>query len=94
MNKREILHFLKNNKQLLMQRFHISTIALADSFARDEATENSDIDIIVNMPSSFTNFFNLKYYLEEHLGRPVDLGLEKNLRSFIKKQMKDEMIYV
>jgi len=94
MNKIEILHFLKKNKQLLMQRFNINTIALAGSFARDEATENSDIDIIVNMPSSFRNFFNLKYYLEEHLGRPVDLGLEKNLRSFIKKQMKDEMIYV
>jgi len=94
MNKSEILLFLKKNKQLLMQRFNIETIALAGSFARDEATKNSDIDIIVSMPSSFQNFFKLKYFLEEHLGHSVDLGLEKNLRSFIKKQMQDEMIYV
>ena len=94
MNKTEILHFLKKNKQELIQRFNIDSIALAGSFARNEATQKSDIDIIVDMPSSFTNFFNLKYFLEEHLGRSVDLGLEKNLRSFIKKQMQNEMIYV
>jgi len=94
MDRSEILHFLKKNKELLTQRFSIDTIALAGSFARDEATQNSDIDIIVTMPPSFRNFFNLKYFLEEHLGRTVDLGLEKNLRSFIKKQMQDEMIYV
>jgi predicted nucleotidyltransferase len=94
MNKKEILTFLQANKQLLKERFNIHSIALAGSFARNEATAKSDIDIIVDMPSSFTNFFNLKYYLEEHLGRVVDLGLEKNLRAFIKKQMQDEMIYV
>lgn len=94
MNRSDIVDFLKENKTFIMQHFHVNSIALVGSFARDEATQHSDIDIIVNMPSSFKNFFNLKYYLEEHLGRPVDLGLEKNLRAFIKKQMKDEMIYV
>ena len=94
MNKEEIIAFLKENKQLLKERFAIETIALAGSFARDEATPQSDIDIIVNMPSSFHAFFNLKSFLETHFNREVDLGLEKNLRSFIKKQMKNEMIYV
>lgn len=94
MTKTDIITFLKNHKTILQQRFDIRSIALAGSFARDEASKSSDIDIIVDMPSSFHNFFNLKYFLEEHLGRDVDLGLEKNLRSFIKKQMEDEMIYV
>ncbi len=94
MNRQDILTLLKNNKSFLQQRFNIQSIALAGSFARDEATSQSDIDIIVNMPSSFQNFFDLKYFLEEKLGRTVDLGLEKNLRAFIKKQMQDEMIYV
>jgi predicted nucleotidyltransferase len=94
MNRQDVLTLLKANKSFLQQRFSIESIALAGSFARDEATPNSDIDIIVNMPSSFQNFFDLKYYLEEKLGRSVDLGQEKNLRAFIKKQMRDEMIYV
>jgi predicted nucleotidyltransferase len=94
MNRQDVLTLLKNNKSFLQQRFNIQSIALAGSFARDEATSQSDIDIIVNMPSSFQNFFDLKYFLEEKLGRTVDLGLEKNLRAFIKKQMQDEMIYV
>jgi len=94
MTKADIVTFLKNNKKLMQQRFGIRSIALAGSFARDEATHQSDIDIIVDMPSSFRRFFSLKYFLEEHLGRTVDLGMEKKLRSFIKKQMQDGMIYV
>jgi len=94
MNRQDVLRLLRANKSFLQQQFNIHSIALAGSFARDEATEKSDIDIIVNMPSSFQNFFDLKYFLEEKLGRTVDLGLEKNLRAFIKKQMQDEMIYV
>jgi len=94
MEKNTILTFLQAKKPLLKKRFGIRTIALTGSFARDEATQSSDIDIIVDMPASFTKFFDLKYYLEEHFGRDVDLGLEKNLRSFIRKQMQSEMIYV
>jgi len=94
MKKEEIIAFLKENKQLLQERFQIDSIALVGSFARDEATPQSDIDIIVNMPSSFHTFFHLKSFLEHHFHRKVDLGLEKNLRSFMRKQMKNEMIYV
>jgi len=94
MNKEEIIAFLKENKQFLKERFQIDSIALVGSFARDEATPQSDIDIIVNMPSSFHTFFNLKSFLENHFHRKVDLGLEKSLRSFMRKQMKNEMIYV
>ena len=94
MDKEEIIAFLKENKQLLQERFKIDSIALVGSFARDEATPQSDIDIIVNMPSSFHAFFHLKSFLESHFNREVDLGLEKNLRSFIKKKMKNESIEI
>jgi len=94
MNRQDVLTLLKKHKSFLQQRFNIQSIALAGSFARDEATHKSDVDIIVNMPPSFQEFFNLKYFLEEKLGRSVDLGLEKNLRTFIKKEIESEMIYV
>ena len=46
------------------------------------------------MPSSFDNFFELKYFLEEKFKRKVDLGREKQLRLFIKDKIKNEIIYV
>ena len=46
------------------------------------------------MPSSFDNYFNLKYFLEENFHRDVDLGKEKQLRLLIKKQIMQDIIYV
>ena len=43
----EILQFLKENKSYLREHFHCSEIGLVGSFARNEQTEQSDIDIVV-----------------------------------------------
>ena len=94
MNREEVLRKLDAVKPLLKDRFGVRSIALAGSFARGEATGASDVDIIVDMPSAFHSFFQLKYFLEEKLGRSVDLGLEKNLRTFIRKEIENELIYV
>jgi predicted nucleotidyltransferase len=72
----------------------VKSIALFGSFARDEAEMESDIDLLVDIPSSFENYFDLKYFLEDAFKRSVDLGKEKTLRKFIKKEIKDELIYV
>ena len=93
-NKQFILTFLKNNKSQLQDKYQVSKIGLFGSFARDEATYNSDIDILVDMPSSFDNYFDLKYFLEDNFQREVDLGKEKQLRLLIKDQIQKEIIYV
>ncbi len=78
----------------MRKKFHARKIGLFGSFARDEATDESDIDIVVDMPPSFDNFFELKYFLEEKFKRTVDLGREKQLRLYIKDKIKNEIIYV
>jgi predicted nucleotidyltransferase len=93
-NKQFILTFLKNNKSQLQDKYQVSKIGLFGSFARDEATHDSDIDILVDMPSSFDNYFDLKYFLEDNFKREVNLGKEKQLRLFIKDQIQKEIIYV
>ena len=92
--KQEILDFLKDNKNYIQQKYNVKKIALFGSFAKDMATNKSDVDILVDMKSSFDNFFDLKYFLEKHIKRTVDLGKEKNLRLLVKEQIKDELIYV
>jgi len=92
--KNQIVTFLKQNKQQLKDKYKVNKIALFGSFARDEATEDSDIDILVDMTASFDNFFDLKYFLENEFKTKVDLGKEKNLRLLVKEQIKNEIIYV
>ena len=92
--KDSIINFLKQNKQIIQEKYDVNKIGLFGSFARDEATKDSDIDILVDMNSSFDNFFELKYFLEDAFKTKVDLGKEKNLRLLVKEQIKKELIYV
>ena len=92
--KDSIINFLKQNKQIIQEKYDVNNIGLFGSFARDEATKDSDIDILVDMKSSFDNFFELKYFLEDAFKTKVDLGKEKNLRLLVKEQIKKELIYV
>ena len=93
MDKKEILTFLRENKSLLQTRFHVEKIGLFGSFATETATAKSDVDILVSMPSSFDDYYGLKEFLESHLKRNVDLGLEKTLRHRIKQEIQKEIIY-
>jgi predicted nucleotidyltransferase len=56
LTKNEILKYLSKNKELFKQNFNIIRIGLFGSFARDEQTENSDIDIIIEMETDTQQF--------------------------------------
>ena len=64
------------------------------SFARGDANEKSDIDIMIRFkkPKGLLDFFSLQNALEEELGHPVDLATERaldsRLRPFILKELK------
>ncbi len=94
MNKEEILDFLKENKSLLEKKYNVKKIGLFGSFVNGSQKKTSDIDILVSMPSSFDNYYDLKEFLESGLNIKIDLGLENNLREFIKNKVKEEIIYV
>ena len=70
---------------MLEERFGVTELTLFGSFARDQATEDSDVDVIVkfNGPATSKGYFGTVRYLEELLGRTVDLGTHKSLRSEI-----------
>ncbi len=93
MQQKDILFFLKKNKSLLEENFGVEKIGLFGSYARGEATETSDIDLLVKFKYvSFTNFFRLQQYLEQKLMKKIDLGTK--LRPYIKQQVESEIIYV
>jgi len=46
MQKKDILNYLKSNQEYYRSKFGIQFVGLFGSFARGEANENSDIDIL------------------------------------------------
>lgn len=94
MQRQEVINFLRSNKRLLKDKYKVSKIGIFGSYARDENTNESDIDIIVSMPSDFDNYYDLKEFLEQQLKSEIDLALEKNIRSLIRRKIQDEVIYV
>lgn len=94
MKKDEILNFLKANKKFFEKRYKVTRIGLFGSYSINKQSQNSDIDIIVSMPSDFDNYYDLKEFLEYNLKSEVDLALEKNMRQLIKKHIENEIIYV
>lgn len=97
MTRDEILDFLKTHRVELRQTYDVQEIALIDSYARETAREDSDIDIAVELADekkTLTNFFWLKRYLEQHLGKPVDLGIESSMKPIVKETAQKDMACV
>jgi predicted nucleotidyltransferase len=82
MRKQAILRLLAEHKKTLSRRFGVTDLALFGSAARDTATADSDIDILVSFdgPATSARYFGVQFYLEDLLGRPVDLVTDKALR--------------
>ena len=96
MRRSEILDFLREHKEELHHHFGLTKIGLFGSYARGEETQDSDIDLAVEIESDnkFRSFFALKAYLEEHLGKKVDLGIENTLKPIAKEHIEKEILYV
>ena len=67
-------------------------VAVFGSIARDEASEVSDVDILVDFDSKkgLFGFADLKFYLEEILGCPVDLVTRQALHPALKTRILNE----
>jgi len=80
----------------IRQRFSVKTLAIFGSIARDEAADNSDVDVLVVFEGkgSFDLFMDLKFYLEELLAAQVDLVTDRALRPQIRRAIEQEMIHV
>ena len=95
MTKEYILEFLRENKELLKENYNVTKIGLFGSYAKDSATETSDIDIAIL--ASKKDFFirdDLREFLESQFQLPVDIGYLDSFREFYKHKIQQEIIYV
>jgi predicted nucleotidyltransferase len=91
----EILDFLKRHKQDFETRFSVKRIGLFGSVLRDSASAGSDVDILVELTRpTFDQYMDLKFFLEEKLGRSVDLVLADSLKPRLEPIITREVAYV
>ncbi len=94
MTRDEVLTLLRAHKDTLAQRFGVTHLALFGSYARDQATQASDVDILARFdgPMGSKRLFEAQAYLEDLLGHPVDLATEKTLRQEVRPYVQAEAI--
>ena len=95
MQKETIINYLKNHKKEFQKKYEIERIGLFGSYARDEANDDSDIDIFVSMKPSLFKMIGLKQQIEEDLEKQVDVIREhKNIKPFLLKMIQKDIHYV
>jgi hypothetical protein len=95
MSRDEILQVLAEHREEL-KGFGVKSLALFGSVVRGEARPDSDVDILVEFegPATFDRYMELKFFLEELLGRRVDLATRKALKPRLRPHVEREAVYV
>ena len=71
----------------------VSKLSVFGSLARGEATENSDIDLLVEFrkPKSLLKFVALERQMSEVLGKRIDLLTEASISPYLRDRIKAEV---
>jgi predicted nucleotidyltransferase len=82
-------------KPELQEKFHVKTLGIFGSAARNELTPQSDVDIIVDFDQPVgIAFIDLANYLESKMSIPVDLVSCKGIKPQYFASIEKEIIYV
>lgn len=72
----------------------IKSVSLFGSFLHGDNTEDSDIDLLIDLdrekPVGFFKFIGIQQHLEEKLGRKVDLVTRESLSRFLRDEITEE----
>jgi predicted nucleotidyltransferase len=89
----DILATLRGQHVALSRRYPIQRTALFGSWARGDAREDSDVDILVEVdPSIGLRFVELGDELEKALGRRVDLVSRRAIKPSLWERIEPELI--
>jgi uncharacterized protein len=96
MDKRKLLSALGDYKSQNAERYGIIRLGVFGSFARDEATVLSDVDIVLQTetPDPYT-IVHIKEELEKQLNLPVDIvRFREKMNPYLKQRIEKEAVYV
>jgi predicted nucleotidyltransferase len=96
MGREEVLTVLREQYPELSRRFGVKSLRLFGSVVRGEAGADSDIDVLVDFggPAGFAQYMDLLFYLEDILGKTVDLVTVRGLREELRPAIEREAVHV
>jgi len=90
----EILQRLQERQDEMRALFSVRRIGLFGSYLHGNASEKSDIDLLVDLSEpTFDHYMDLKFYLEALFERPVDLVLSDTIKPRLKPVISKEAAY-
>ena len=96
MRRAVALEILREHKRELAEKYGVTRIGIFGSVARDEATEESDMDVVVEMskPDLFL-MVHIKEMLESVMHCPVDIVRYRDrMNAFLRRRIDAEAVYV
>ena len=97
MNKADdIKKIITKHKPYLQKKYGIKSIGLFGSYIRGKQKKDSDIDILVefNKTVGLFEFMDVEFYLEDILGKDVDLVMKSALKPHIGENILREVNYL
>jgi len=94
----QIIHYLSNNKQSISQRYRLRKLGIFGSYARNEQTPTSDLDLLVEFEDNTPDLAVIKEFLRKEIQSvfniPVDICREKYIKPIFRQQILSDTIYV
>lgn len=95
MSKEQILDKLRELKPMLYRDYAVTEIGLFGSYSEESFTDDSDIDILVELEKPIGwKIFSLELYLEQVFNKKIDLVTKKALKKQIKGKILNQVEYV
>uniref|UniRef100_A0A7C6ED20 Nucleotidyltransferase n=1 Tax=candidate division WOR-3 bacterium TaxID=2052148 RepID=A0A7C6ED20_UNCW3 len=106
LTRREIINLLKEQRNI-WKGYKVKRIGLFGSYVRNEGTRKSDVDLVVefdlkafgkNFKGLFDTYIDLSSYLENLLGRKVDILTPVSIETIrikeVAEEIKKNIVYV
>lgn len=87
------LNLMKDERETI-DSFGVGRIGIFGSCVRGEDNPESDIDVLVVFKiKSFDNYMDLKFFLEDHFKRAVDLVMLESVKPALRDEILSEVKY-
>ena len=97
-NQTQIIQYLSANKQDISRKYHLKRMGIFGSYARNEQTPESDLDLLVEFEDNTPDLTDKKEFLRKEIESifhiNVDICREKYIKPFFLQQILSDIIYV
>ncbi|MGD1851724.1 MAG: nucleotidyltransferase family protein [Cyanophyceae cyanobacterium] len=96
MERDTAIQLLASSRNTLQENYGVLALGLFGSTARNQATADSDIDLLVCFDGVVTSkqYFGALFFLEDLFQRPIDLVTNKALRPELRPYVEEDLIHV